>query len=211
MRAYSIPTLPDSVERYYNNLFVRIFRFCGGLSFLVIITNFYLQLPNFLHLFFAIVASIHVTQVTIILIIKSFFSLHTLICKREKFEIRNSPINRYASIISQALYCIKFGCGSTAAGASFIAGGMAYDALLTESGNDRVFLPMMGHFYTRVFGQGPNYQANNFPLVTEPTATPNKQDVETVTEMVIKYKSLSPSERITFMDEINSTYEKNKK
>lgn len=94
MKAYSIPTLPDSVEIYYNNIFVRIFRFIGGLSFLLIVTNFYLQLPNFLHLLCAIVASIHVTQVTIILIIKTFYGFQTLFCKREKFEVRNSPLNK---------------------------------------------------------------------------------------------------------------------
>jgi hypothetical protein len=89
MRAYSIPTLPDRVERYYNHIFIRIFRVIGGLSFLLIVTNLYLQLPTFLHLFCAIVASIHITQVFIILIIKTFYSLHTLIYKRENFEVRN--------------------------------------------------------------------------------------------------------------------------
>lgn len=93
MRAYSIPTLPAKVERYYNNIFVRIFRFNGGLSFLMVVTNtnFYLQLPKILQLLCAIVASIHVTQVFIIFMIKTFYCFYTLLYKREKFEVRNSP------------------------------------------------------------------------------------------------------------------------
>jgi len=211
MRAYSIPTLPDRVEKYYNNIFVRIFRFIGGLSFLFIITNLYLQLPKILHLFCAIVASIHVTQVTIILIIKTFFSLHTLICKRDKFEVRNSPLNRYATLISQAVYCIKFGCGTAAAGASFIAGGMAYDAVLVESGREKVFLPIMSQAYNGVFGQPLPSKLNTSPLLTEKPQTPNKQDFESVTEMVSKYHNMSPSDRLEFMAEINSTYKNNNK
>jgi hypothetical protein len=134
------------------NIFVRIFRFVGGLCALLIISKFYLELPQYLHFFIAIVASLHITQVFIIFTIKTFYSLHTLVYKREKFEVRNSPLNRYASIISQALYCIKFGCGATAAGATFIAGGMAYDNLLAESNRDRLFLPMMSDAYKKVFG-----------------------------------------------------------
>lgn len=217
MRAYSVPTLPNSVEKYYNNTFIRIFRFIGGLTVVLILTNFYLYLPKILHLFCAIVASIHVTQVTIIFIVKTFYSLHTLICKREKFQVRNSPLNKYASIISQALYCLKVGCGSTAAGASFIAAGASYDALLVESGREKVFLPMMSQIFTGVFGhapqapQAPYNQANNTPLVTEHTTTPKKTEVSSVTEMVSKYHSMSPSEKIDLMVEINSTYEDNNK
>ena len=130
MRAYSIPTLPVSVARFNTNIFVRIFRVIGGTSFLMVATEFYLQFPDLLQIICAIIASIQVTLVVIIFIIRTFYSLYTLIYKKEKFKIRNSPLNSYASIISQALYCLKFGCAATGAGASFIAGRMAYDALL---------------------------------------------------------------------------------
>ena len=139
MRAYTIPTLPARIERYNNNIFVRIFRLIGALCFLFIISKFYLHLPNFLRLLCAVVACIHITQVFIIFLIKTVYSLHTLIYKRDLFFIRNSPLNRYASIVSQALYCIKVGCAASTTGAAFIAGGLAYDALLQEAGRERYF------------------------------------------------------------------------
>jgi hypothetical protein len=89
VKGYSIPTLPVSVERFYNNIFVRIFRVIGGISFLIVVTEFYLQLPAILRLFCAIIASMHLTLVFIIFIIKTFYSLFTLIYKREKFEVKN--------------------------------------------------------------------------------------------------------------------------
>ena len=47
IRAYSLPTLPAKLELFYNNIFVRIFRFIGGLAFLLIVTKTYLILPKF--------------------------------------------------------------------------------------------------------------------------------------------------------------------
>jgi hypothetical protein len=91
IRAYSIPTLPAKVELIYSHIFVRILRFIGGLSCLLVLTKTHLMLPGFLHLFLSILASIQITQIIIILIIKLFYGLYTIIYKKEKFEIRNSP------------------------------------------------------------------------------------------------------------------------
>lgn len=93
MKAYSIPTVPLSVENYYNNVFVRIFRVIGGISVIMVLTKFYLNLPEYLHLFCTIIASIQVTLVMIIFIIKFFYGIYTLIYKKEIFEVRNSPLN----------------------------------------------------------------------------------------------------------------------
>lgn len=56
-------------------------------------------------------------------------------------------------------------------GASFLAGGMAYDALLEEAGRDKQFLPFMCKMCTGVFGYVPKIPANNSTstLVTEQT------------------------------------------
>ena len=178
--------------------------------FILIITNIYLQFPKFLHLFFALVASLHITQVFIIVLIKTFYSLHTLIFKREKFEVRNSPLNRYATLLSQALYCIKVGCTATGTGATFIAGGMAYDAVLVEAGRERVFLPMMGQVYKGVFGEVLPHNSKNTPFKT-PVLTehkPTAQELNVVSDMITKYESLSPSDRLEFMTEINKSCEK---
>jgi len=143
IRAYSIPTLPAKVELFYSHIFVRILRFIGGLSFLLVVTKLSLFLPRFLHLVLAILASIQITQIILILIIKFFYGIYTLIYKKEKFEVRNSPLNRYATILGQVLYCVNFGCAATGIGATFIAGGVAYETLLVESVREIKFLTFM--------------------------------------------------------------------
>jgi len=93
IRAYSIPTLPTKVELIYSHIFVKILRFIGGLSCLLVLTKTHLMLPDFLHFLLSVLASIQMTQIIIILIIKFFYGLYTIIYKKEKFEIRNSPLN----------------------------------------------------------------------------------------------------------------------
>ena len=51
-------------------------------------------------------------------------------------------------MISQALYGIKIGCTVTGAGATFIAGGAAYDSVLEQSGRNPVFLAFMAKHIT---------------------------------------------------------------
>jgi hypothetical protein len=90
----------------------------------------------------------------LIFIIKIFYGIYTLIYKKEIFEVRNSPLNRYATILGQVLYCVNFGCAATGIGATFIAGGVAYDTLLVESVRERKFLTFMAQAYNGVFGEG---------------------------------------------------------
>ncbi len=208
MRAYNIPTLPAKVELIYSHIFVRILRFIGGLACVLVLTKTYLMLPAFLHLFLPILASIQITQIIIILIIKFFFGLYTLIYTKEKFEVRNSPLNRYASIISQALYCIKIGCTVTGAGASFIAGGAAYDSVLEQSGRNPIFVPFIAKTYTSVFGVGPNNKVNNYLENTASPETASTQTQESVTEVLTKYNKMSPKDKAEFIDEIKKENEK---
>jgi len=207
IRAYSIPTLPAKVELIYSHIFVRILRFIGGLSCVLVVSKTHLMLPAFLHLFLSIPASIQITQIIVILIIKFFYGLYTIIYKKEKFEIRISPLNRYASFISQALYCIKVGCTVTGAVAAFIPGGVAYDSVLAESGRNPVFVPFMAKTYNTVFGEGPNNKINTYIEKAVSSDTSNNKNQEGVTELIKKDNQMSPKEKADFIDEIKKENE----
>jgi hypothetical protein len=144
----------------------------------------------------------------IIFIIKIVYSTHTLIYKREKFEVRNSPLNKYASIISQALYCIKVGCAVTGSGASFIAGGAAYDSILEQSGRNPVFVPFMSRTFNSVFGEGPNNKVTNYIENSVTSEAAKTQNQESVTEVLKKYHQMSPKEKAEFIDEVKKENEK---
>ena len=111
-------------------------------------------------------------------------------------------------MISQALYCIKVGCAVTGGGASFIAGGAAYDSVLVESGRKPVFVPFMAKTYNSVFGVVPNNKINAYIEKTVSSETANTQNQESVTEVLTKYHQMSPKDQAEFMDEIKKENEK---
>jgi hypothetical protein len=76
---------------------------------------------------------------------------------------------------------------------------------------DNFYLLGVTCLYIRVLEEAHKNLGNNSTLLTEQTPTPNKTEVETVTEMVTKYNNMSASERIEFMTEINSSYEEEAK
>jgi hypothetical protein len=48
-KAYNIPLLPNIVQDFLSNIYVRILRFIGGLCVILVLTQIYLKFPNFLH------------------------------------------------------------------------------------------------------------------------------------------------------------------
>jgi hypothetical protein len=213
IRAYSIPTLPPKVELFYYNIFVSIFRFIAGISLLLIVTKIYLFLPGFLHLFLAILASIHITQIIIILIIKIFYGVYIIVFKKEIFEIRNSPLNRNESIFSLAWYCLIIGCAVTVFGARLFAGGTAsaYDSVLEISSRDPVIWPFMVKTYNNVFGEGPYKKINGFIEKFVPSETENTENQKSVTEVMKKDHKLSPEEKAECIKEIKEENDSEKK
>ena len=120
-KGYSVPLLPFSLEKFYNNKFIRILRVIGGISFIIVVTKIYLYFPDNLHLFITIIAAIQITQIIIVFLIKCIYGLYTLKYRKDKFEVRNSPLDKYASMIAKVLYCVKYGCAVSGIGASLIA------------------------------------------------------------------------------------------
>jgi hypothetical protein len=91
LRAYSIPTLPDNILKIQSYPIIRIFRFLGGFSLLMILSKSYLNYHSYFTCIFFIFALIF----TIYHFIISFYRFkHMLsVFKSDKFDIRNSPLD----------------------------------------------------------------------------------------------------------------------
>lgn len=68
------------------------------------LSKLYLTLPTSLHSITIIIGSIQIIQILIIFIIKIIYGIYTLTYKYKDFEVRNSPLNKYATYIAKALY-----------------------------------------------------------------------------------------------------------
>ena len=207
LKGYNIGILPEKVYKIYNNIFIRILRFIGGVCLFLVLTSYYLSLPIILHKIIIIIGFIQSIQIVIILLIKIIYGVYTLKYKSKDFEVRNSPLNHYATHIARIIYCAKIGCAVTGGTAATIAAGASFDSVLEAAGREKIFVPMLGSLYKSVFGELPkNVQEriNGFVDSTEPKSDNN------VSEMIQKYQSMNDKDRLEFLAEINRELEKKK-
>lgn len=148
--------LPLKVSLFLDKPIVRILRVIGGLSVLLclfIINKIILiDLPLFLFYILNIIALIHIIQMVIINLIKVVYGINKLIKHKKDFEVRNSPINKLASISIKAIYCWKVGCtvGSTTVG--ILGGSVLIDNVLDSSGYEKIFQPYIKKGFNTILG-----------------------------------------------------------
>lgn len=152
LKGYSIPLLPNFINEVYNLPLVRIIRVIGGFSAVLVLTKNYTYLPNILQWIVLVLGLIQLIQIVIISIIKVIYGIRKLIKNPEEFEVRNSPLNRYASQLANLAYCWKVGCTTVGGGVGLIGGGVAIDQLLEAGGQEKIFLPFMGRGVRFIFG-----------------------------------------------------------
>jgi Nitric oxide reductase large subunit len=156
LKGISIPLLPDSISRVYNLPLVRVLRVIGGFSAILVLTKNYTYLPNILHWVVLVLGLIQLIQIVIISIIKVIFGIRKWIKNPEEFEVRNSPLNKYATQIANLAFCWKVGCAVVGGGVGMIGGGVAIDQLLEAGGQPKIFLPFMGSGVKFIFGNNLN-------------------------------------------------------
>jgi len=135
------PTLPDNITRFHNNPLVRLFRIIGGLSLIITLGKISLNfnIPSF---FYYSSAFISLTFLMYMFVINIFRLIHIIkILKSDKLEVRNSPLDRFATLTARVLLCTKGLCYAGAAGGSVTGFGLGLDAVLINTGNDPVFSP----------------------------------------------------------------------
>ena len=88
-QAYKVSLLPLPVELFLNNIFIRIIRFICSLCLILVLTNQFTFLPQYLHGLIIVLAFIQSIQMLIIFIIKIVYGLYTIICRRDKLEVKN--------------------------------------------------------------------------------------------------------------------------
>lgn len=152
-KSYSISFLPPKVETFYNTPLMRIFRVIGGISIGLVITGKYALLAIELHTIVFIFATIHSIIFSIIASIKFFYGLYLVIKKPEVFEVKNSPLNPFASHLARILYCAKLGCQGAVAVTGMLAAAVTYDTILEASGRPKVFVPAIAKIFNQVFGE----------------------------------------------------------
>jgi len=146
-KGYNIETLPSNVRLFLEKPIIRILRVIGGVCVLIYLCNknglISYNIPYYLNIIIIILALIQLIQIVGISIIKIVFGLNKLIKHRKEFEVRNSPLNRLASLTSNLVYCWKVGCQVGSSGVGLLGASVLIDGLLASAGQEKIFEPMM--------------------------------------------------------------------
>lgn len=142
-KGFSVPLLPDSINRINNLPIIRILKIIGGFSVILVLTEKFIYLPNILQWVVLILSFIQLLQIILISMIKVFYGIRILIKNPEKLEVSNSSLNKYASKVAYLVFCCKVGCTVIGVGIGIIVGGAAIDQVLAAGGHSKVFLPFM--------------------------------------------------------------------
>lgn len=89
---YNIPLLPYSINRFYNNMVIRIIRFLGGVCFILYVTGGYLLLSESIVDFVLCMVIVHTMNVIILLLCKVVYTYNL---KVFKFIRDVNTVNRY--------------------------------------------------------------------------------------------------------------------
>lgn len=144
LKAYSVPMLPLKLKNIYNHIYTRILRVIGGLCALLVLTKSHNMLIYPMDWVVLVIALLQLLQIILISTIKTVYGVKLLKNNSKELEVRNSPINNYASLIAKFAYCWKIGCTVAGGSVGIVAGGSAIDQVLEAGGYPKVFLPFMG-------------------------------------------------------------------
>ena len=142
-KGWETPTLPDNLLKLQLHPFIRIIRFLGGSSFLLILSKNYLNYnvyALYICMFFA-------TIFTIYHIILTFYRIkHTIkLFKNKELDVRNSPLDRLASLTVKALVCLKNGCEVAQPIGLMLGLLLGTDEILKAADRQTIFAPFLGN------------------------------------------------------------------
>lgn len=201
-KGYEVPMLPKKLNKIYNHIFIRILRFIGGLFLLLTLTTTYSLFPNYLHLPIFIAGLIQSIQIFLIFFTKVIYGIYILKHKPTEFEVRNSPLNLLATHMARILFCAKIGCAITGGAITVITVGASFDSVLEAAGREKVFVPFIGSMYKSVFGELPKSAETRITDMVK-KANPDSNPDNSVVNTIKEYHSLTPEEKLQFLDEIN--------
>ena len=157
--AWNIPSLPYKISYFHNHILTRIFRIIGGLSIVTFLSGVlqqikpYLFSNNILWPIYYLVLFLALSHFLYIISIKSIKIVHMIKVWREgKLDVRNSPLDKFATSASKLLYCWKFGCEVGSAGLGLVGSGFLIDQVLEAGNQNKVFTPLIGkgvHFLVK--------------------------------------------------------------
>jgi len=147
---WNTPSLPENVINLQKNPLIRILRVLGGISSILILTKKSLLFPTFciyIFLFLTFIFFIYHIYISYKRIIHIYKTI-----KSGKLDVKNSPIDKIASLAGKFILCIKGSCENLPHLGIGLGIGAGLDQILENSGREPVFMPFLGDMLNKVIG-----------------------------------------------------------
>lgn len=139
-QGWNAQVMPNKVVSLHNNILVRIFRVIGGISIVTVLSKNHLLLIFPLNYIILLIALLHFSYITVISIIKLVYGFKVL--TSDKFTVKNTPIDRFATSAGKLLYCWKYGCQVGSAGLGLVGTSFMIDSILEAGDKEKIFTPL---------------------------------------------------------------------
>jgi hypothetical protein len=136
------PNLSPEMLEFNRKPIIRILRVIGGISLLSLLGRSYFELGGvllYLSYFFSL----------IFLIYHIYISIHKYkyiksVLKNKELDIKNSPLDKYASMLARVVFCAKGVCDSATPIGLGLGLMLGADQVLKDGGRDAFFGPLIG-------------------------------------------------------------------
>lgn len=183
------PTLPENILKFQSLYYIRILRFLGGVSFLLILSKKYYNIYMlYICMFFALLFTIYH-------IIISYHRIKHIIkvLKSDELDIRNSPLDRLASLGAKAIMCAKGACEAAQPVGLGLGLMLGTDEIVKASGREAIFSPFLGKGLNYILPANNNNKNDYARLITKSLKEleSNNEEIRTTESLINKFKDLN--------------------
>jgi hypothetical protein len=187
-KGWETPTLPENIIKLQLHPLIRIIRVLGGSSFLFILSKRYLNYNGYILyicMFFALIFTIYHFIIT-------FYRIkHAIkLFKNKELEVRNSPLDRLASLSVKALFCFKNGCEAAQPIGLTLGLFLGADEILKAANREPIFAPFLGSIINTVLPD--NVAKDSTKLINNDfkELETNNENIKLTEELEEKFKKL---------------------
>lgn len=150
IKVYQTPTLPAHIISLNNYIFMRIFRVIGGICLLLTLSKKIFDFNEYI-VYLVIVINLLFLIYQFILLLYRIINIYKIL-KSDQLDVRNSPINKYVTMLTKGLLCIKGACEGGILTGTVLGTGIAFDWALESANKEKVFSPLVGNIIEKLTG-----------------------------------------------------------
>lgn len=194
------PTLSKEMLEFQRKPLIRILRVLGGISWFSLFGYGYFKLNG-------VVLYISLFFVINFLIYHIYISIHRFkhikkILMSDELEVKNSPLDKYATLLARIVLCAKGSCEYATPVGVGLGLMLGADQVLKDSGREAFFSPLIGAGINKVYPKGPlaEWKDSYYTTITDLISVTKEQ--ETLMDLINKtdgFKDLRNEDRSEFI------------